>query len=354
MLAGLKGGISLKLNILRGNKEMEITYTPLSKSLENPPQSIIEYGNLTLRNGQKVRTIITKPKNKIGKLPAIFLVQWLSCSSVEIVGEPSDGADLLIKHFSQHPDFVMMRVEKLGVGDSDGSCADCDLNTEMEMNKIALEYLRKREDVDNNHIYLLGLSLGAGLSAVLGQSQNIKGYIVSGACTVTWFEHMMELERRRLAFLGESFPQINAKMSGYATLYQKYYIEQMTPEDVIKQHPSLKNLWYEDPQHQYGRPAQFYQQVQALNFEKAWSEINVPTLVIYGEYDWIMGLADHEKIIKLVNQNGANLAELFVLPKADHNLQIFESQQKAFDGEGGMLPKNLIEVVENWWRKQKD
>jgi pimeloyl-ACP methyl ester carboxylesterase len=161
---------------------------------------------------------------------------------------------------------------------------------------------------------------------------------------------MMELERRRMAFSGVGWPQINARMGGYATLYQKYYIEKMTPGEVARQHPALKELWYDQPAHQYGRPAAFYHQVQALNFEEAWLNVKVPVLALYGEYDWIMSRADHEKIVTLVNQNQPGLAELMVIPKADHNLSVFENPQKAFDGTDGKLPDRLIEIVENWWK----
>jgi pimeloyl-ACP methyl ester carboxylesterase len=350
--ASLPAGQPLKLEVERNGQPLTLSYTPAARPLENPPNNSAEYGHLTLTTGIKVRTLTTKPRHKPGKLPAILLVQWLSCSSVEVPGEPTDGADLLVRYFANHPDLVFMRAEKPGVGDSQGNCATCDLVTEMEMNRAALAALKQRPDVDASRVYLLGMSLGAGLSAVLGQGQNIKGYLVTGACTVTWFEHMMELERRRMALSGISHPQINACMGGYATLYQKYYVEQMTPGEAIRQYPALQALWYDQPAHQYGRPARFYHQVQALNFEEAWAQVKVPVLVLYGEYDWIMSRADHEKIVRLVNQNQPGLAELMIVPKADHNLSVFENPQQAFDGTDAKLPAQLTGIVENWWKKQ--
>jgi pimeloyl-ACP methyl ester carboxylesterase len=351
--ASLRGGQPLRLALVRSGQPLTVAYTPAARPVENPPNSTAEYGSLALADGTQLRTLVTRPRHKTGKLPAILLVQWLSCSSVEVPGPPTDGADLLVQHFANHPDLVFMRVEKPGVGDSQGNCATCDLATELQMHRAALAALKKRPEVDTSRVYLLGISLGAGLSAVLGQGQNIKGYLVTGACTTTWFEHMMELERRRLALSGIADPQINARMGGYATLYQKYYIEQMTPGQVVAQAPALQNLWYDQPAHQYGRPAAFYHQVQALNFEAAWARVNVPVLALYGEYDWVMSLADHEKIVKLVNRNGAGLAELIVIPKANHNLSVFATPQQAFDETDGQLPDQLIGIVENWWKKQR-
>lgn len=352
LLASVKGEMPMYLDIIRNGQAQKISLVPKSKIQEKHPHSITEYSYITLANGQKVRTILTKPKGKKGKLPAIMLVQWLSCSTTEVVNAPADGSEMMVRHFSRHPDLAFMRVEKLGVGDSDGDCATLDLHTEMAINRAALNALKTRNDVDKNNIYLLGISLGTGLSAVLGENENIKGYLVNGGCTVTWFEHMMELERRRLGFIGEPAGEINKKMSQYATLYQKYYIEKKTPQEVIDQYPHLKDIWYEDPQHQYGRPAAFYHQVQETNFEAAWQKVKVPVTVIYGEYDWIMSLADHQKIVDLVNKNKANLAKLYVVPKADHNLAVFDTPQKAFDGENAKLPAGLIAILNNWWKNK--
>ena len=39
----------------------------------------------------------------------------------------------------------------------------------------------------------------------------------------------------------------------------------------------------------------YYQQVQALDVEGAWERVAVPTLIVWGEYDWIMGRDEAER-----------------------------------------------------------
>src|SRR5207247_10812274 len=41
------------------------------------------YDFVTAPDGKRLRTIITKPHDATGKLPAIFVAGWLSCDSVE-------------------------------------------------------------------------------------------------------------------------------------------------------------------------------------------------------------------------------------------------------------------------------
>jgi len=43
-----------------------------------------------------------------------------------------------------------------------------------------------------------------------------------------------------------------------------------------------------------GRPIAFYQQLQRLNLEREWAKVRVPTLVMHGQYDWIMSRSDFD------------------------------------------------------------
>ena len=60
--------------------------------------------------------------------------------------------------------------------------------------------------------------------------------------------------------------------------------------DIFEMQPKLVDLWPDgaDRDHLYGRPLAFYQQLQKLNLAAAWSQVKVPTLVVHGEFDWIM------------------------------------------------------------------
>ena len=70
------------LKTLKSSLDLNISFAPLPK--EEYPATEVEYGSITF-NGNKIRTIVTKPKLLVaGKLPAVFLVPWLSCGSIEI------------------------------------------------------------------------------------------------------------------------------------------------------------------------------------------------------------------------------------------------------------------------------
>src|SRR5207245_5988570 len=112
---------------------------------------------------------------------------------------------------------------------------------------------------------------------------------------------MIELEPVRLAGAGPTSADVNADVKAFTAFYNLYLIQGMTPGDVIRQHPEWKSLWYDAPDGQYGRPAAFYQQLQALNLGEAWQKVTAPVLVMRGTADTIMSDADARAIADTVN-----------------------------------------------------
>jgi pimeloyl-ACP methyl ester carboxylesterase len=124
------------------------------------------------------------------------------------------------------------------------------------------------------------------------------------------------------------------------------------PGAVIAEHPEFKAIWYDEPEHQYGRPASFYWQLQALNLAAAWSRVNVPVLAVHGEYDWIMSADDYKLMVDAVNARHPGSAVCVDWPRADHGLYTHASLQKAFarDPQQGYDPELSGYVLE--WLKE--
>jgi esterase/lipase len=111
-----------------------------------------------------------------------------------------------------------MRVEKPGLGDSEGpDCSEADYESELAAFRTAFKALKNINYVDTNSIYILGLSIGSVSAPLTMQNENVKGFIVSGGFTKTWLEHMLELERRRLALLDKKPVDITEAMQRKAS-----------------------------------------------------------------------------------------------------------------------------------------
>jgi len=285
----------------------------------------------------------------------MLLVPWLSCNSVEWPLGPSFGVAKVLHGLAEKSGFVLMRVERPGVGDSEGPpCADNDLRTDVAAYRAALQALKKSDFVDADNIFLFGSSLGGALAPIIARDEPVRGLIVSGGFTKTWYEHMLEIERTRLALLGRTPAEINEAMRGYSEFYSMYLNWKLTPAEVIRQRPHLGKLWDDEPERQYGRPAAFYHQVQELNVEAAWEQISAPVLVIYGEYDWIMSRDDHELVVQIVNQRHPATARVVIAPKTSHSLDVYESMEKAFKEEGSKFDDGLVTLMIDWLKEYRN
>ena len=307
-----------------------------------------EMVQLVNSSGDKLRGYITKPKNAKGKIPAILFVSWLSCGTVEI-GKSNDSWTRMLRDVAEKSGALFLRVEKPGVGDSEGpACMDCDLNTELDGYQAAFRFLKQRSDVDTTNIIVFGASLGGTLASIVGQDQPVKAYVTAVSVYKTWLEHMIEIERRRLQYAGHSQEEINKLMPLFIEFHTDYLLYKKTPKDIMEAKPHLASLWYDEPLHQYGRPAKFYQQAQDYNFMETWAKVTQPVYVVAGEYDWIMSLDDSKLMVNMLNQKKAGQATLYVAKGMDHHWSVYDTPQDAFDESNGKYAQETVSAMIDW------
>src|SRR5438876_3816902 len=227
---------------------------------ESYPNADVIYDSVTSPDGKRLRTIITKPRNAKVKLPVIFVAGWLSCDSVEAPMGTKDATGLVFQGLARLPQFSLFRVDKQGVGDSEGVCAETDFDSELGGYRAAFHALKKYEFIDSNRVFILGISNGGGFAPLIPESQaeqqQMRGYISVGGWAKTWFEHMLEIERRRFTLMGKTPGEVTEKMKQAATLYHEWLIKGRSVVDILKETPELAELWPDgkDHAHLYGRP----------------------------------------------------------------------------------------------------
>jgi pimeloyl-ACP methyl ester carboxylesterase len=302
---------------------------------ERLPGVTLTAETLTTDSGRQIRGVFSRPTGQRGRLPGALLVGWLSCDPVEApVDGEEDGFARILHAIAEKSGFVFLRVEKPGITAGETPrCEDNDFQTDLAAHQAGLKALAARPDVDPTRIFLVGLSLGGGVAPLVARDVPVAGYVVSGAWAKTWLEHMLELERRRLALSGASPGDVSQALIGFADFYALYLNGRMTPGEVLKTRPDLKPLWYDEPGRQYGRAAPFFHQLQSLNVARAWQEVRVPVLAVYGQHDWIMSRDDHELIVEWVNRNKPGLATLVEVPQMDHFYMSHRTPEEAFRDE---------------------
>jgi pimeloyl-ACP methyl ester carboxylesterase len=305
----------------------------LKPSVERFQNVSLELGSVRDWKGQRLRTLVTVP-HAAGKLPAVFVAGWLSCDSVEVSSDAKDGVSRLLIQLIEETRAIVMRMDKPGVGDSEGNCKETDFDTELSGYRAAFAALKSHARADPSRIVIVGISNGGGFSPLVAQGTRVAGYVSIGGWSKTWFEHMIELERRRLALEGRPPAAINAEMKSLAEFHAAYLFERRTPAEVAVARKHLATVWYDEPAHQYGRPAAFYHQLQSLDLSSAWAAVDAPTLVVWGEYDWIMSREDQVQIVDLVNSRAPGRARLLTVPAMDHSFSTHPNPKAAYQRMG--------------------
>jgi pimeloyl-ACP methyl ester carboxylesterase len=301
----------------------------------------VSYGWVQDSKGDKLRTFITRPRNSTAKVPVIFFVGWLSCDSVEYPDGGTDGFGAIFWALIENSGYATVRMDKPGVGESGGDCAHTDFQTELSGYQAAFDDMLKLDFIDPDRVFVVGLSNGGGTSSLIAKQHAVRGYIAASSWGRTWYEHMLELERGRLARDHKSPADINTAVKAFTSFYQLYLIDRMTPGEALAKHAEWKTLWYDQPDGQYGRPAAFYQQLQSLNLGEAWQAVTAPVLVIHGTGDTIMSNADARAIADNVNAAHPGKARFVQIPEADHLLTV-----------NGKLPAEVPTSMMNWMKEQ--
>ncbi|MEM9855936.1 MAG: PDZ domain-containing protein [Bacteroidota bacterium] len=337
----------INLEVLRGNEVIELSAKLEALPKESYQDIQVVYGTVMSDYGDRIRTITTYPENGKSKLPAVFVMGGLSCSSVEVYpGRGENGWTRVLRDISTKSGMVVMRVEKPGVGDSNGDCGESTFLQDIAAFEAAYQSLKELDQVDSTNIIIYGSSMGSALAPHLANKLGASGIISDGTFVKTWFEHMLEIERRIRSFEGDSPGEVAQKMNeGYIPLYYGMLIEKKSYAQVIKEQPQLDRYNYHSPNHMYGRPMSYYHQVQDFNFAKGWEELKVPARIIQGTNDWIMSADDNDMIIDILEKNGHQDHKIYRYKNLDHWHMIHEKAIDSYLGKEGRWEDKISQII---------
>lgn len=348
----LVSGKNYRIGYRRNQQEkiVEITFPPVPK--ENYEGIKTVYSSFINANQIRQRVITTHPETSNNQQPvqwpAIFVVQGLSCSSIESTPGRKSNFIRILRDLVQHSEMLVMRVEKPGLGDSEGNCSQTDFHQELQGYEQALQQLLARPDVDAKRVIIYGNSMGSALAPYLANKYQLNGVISDGPFFRSWFEHMLEIERRIKLMQGRNQSEVQHLMnSAYIPLYYGMLIEKKSYADVIKEKPALAKHNYHGDAHMYGRPVSYYHQIQDFDFEGQWAQLSTPARVRWGTYDWIMSESDIDSIAQVLKASNSNF-EVFKYPLLDHWATLHESPSNSFHGKKGRWEDNISGQIIHW------
>ena len=322
------------LRIDRDGKQILLTGKTMARPYETDSYGEVLYDQVAFRGGQ-LRVIINKPQEE-GPRPAVLFIPGYTCSSVDNLSD-SNPYGRVIRAFSK-AGYVVLRVEKSGIGDSQNTpaCDSIDLYDEIDSFAQGLKKLRALPYVDTTNIFIFGHSMGGIIAPALGARYPIKGAIVYGTTMKSWFEYQLEMCRIQelLAHPSPSAYERTCRLS--AQLNYDFYINKKALVEIAQDpvlDSLLRNSWQYDGQgHIFGRNAAYWRQIQDLDLHDYWKNTRAQVLVLYGEADFqAFSKADHEQIAYTVNYYRPNTARVIAFPETDHFMAKIGSRQVAYD-----------------------
>jgi uncharacterized protein len=353
---GTKGHGDLgRVAVLRDGQRIELQGKAVERSRETSPHYRVHYGQVASERG-RLRTLVTTPTPATaGKQPALLFIQGVTLSSVDFPLTDANAYAQIVGAFAR-AGFITMRVDKPGVGDSEGGpAAAVDFNQELDGYRQALKALIARPDVDPQRVFIFGHSMGGLWGPVLaGEFKSLRGLVVSGTVFRTWMEYTLENGRRQLILAGRKPDAVHRELAQLAPVMTAYLHERLTPAQIVARDPSLKAAVdenFEGGVTHGDRALAFWQQVNDLNLPDAWNQIDAQVLALWGRSDFIASGLDHELITAHLNARKPGSAQALELPNSDHAFLDTASQADSFEHwgkPGKAVNRNVIAALNEW------
>jgi len=351
----LPSGKPLTVSVIRDGKPVELSTTLMEKARDPGTTDYSVVYDHVASDGKRMRTIITKPRTP-GKHPGFMFIQGFSPISYDFTLETSTGdvATMdgpLLFEFAKSG-FVTLRVEKPGVGDSEGGpFAEMDYTSELDIYRQALKQLKEQSEVDTDNVFIFGHSMGGAFGPMIAAENPVRGLAVYGVASRTWYEYLLDTIRYQGLVAGESFENTDEKVRQGSQLMALVFLEKQSIEDVKKSHPQLA-----DAADAYfpgglfnGKSLEFWRQLAQTNFPAYWVKCNAHVLAVRGGSDFVTYDADHKLIADVVNAVRPGWGKSVVLPASDHLFHDFPDETSSMKNfQKGKFNLAFAAMMKEW------
>jgi pimeloyl-ACP methyl ester carboxylesterase len=251
----------------------------------------------------------------------LFLIQGIGLASIDNGVGPLSPYRIIIDHFARRG-FVTLRVDKAGVGDSEGGIArDVDFDTELDGYRQALKMMKARGDVDSDRTLIFGHSMGGVMAPLLATEIPVRGIIVYGTIARTWTEYLLENTRRQRELADDDPSAIHRDLRTDAALLTHLFIERSAPRDIATHYPYLRERLEQtitEDNYFIDRSLTFYRQLANKNLGAAWESFGGHALAIWGKADFVSNEDDHALIARIVNRDHPGQGTFLAMDGIDH------------------------------------
>ena len=316
------GGDTVSIALRRQGVAMTKTVTLRSRPLETSPDAEVLYASVTV-NGARRRAIVTRPKAP-GRHPAVLLIGGLGCYSLDGELSKPTGYGPILAALAKN-DYVTMRVEKTGEGDSEGpACTDPQATADLEAQGyiVGLRKLKSYDFVDPACVLIFAHSLGPLLASLVIPQEPVRGVVAAETIGRSWFEYGLDNVRRQSALTGEPLDQVDAEVREHAVCASHFFLQHRPAEEVSK----LSEQCADMIRSYAGMPSTYMQQIGDLSLGKQWKQVDIPVLVLYGTSDPATSADESRYLVTLINSFHPGRATYVELAGMGHDFARYDSQ----------------------------
>ena len=341
-----KAGERVAVRYIRDGKEVTSDVVMKPRPYESGEGTRTEYSAVRV-NGSLRRTIITRPADEAGH-PAVLYVTGIGCFSQESLGVQSTEAKLL--HGLARAGFVTMRVEKTGVGDSQGPACpspEADLRMELAGYVEGLKALRSLPGVKPDRVFVVGLSIGGVHAPLIAQRQPVRGVVVVNTVAKTFVEYLVETRRRQDTLKGLPFDEVDRRARVGERCNHDLLVAKQAPDAILAAHPECREHI------EYPAPYTYMQQWADLDLAAEWKRVEAPVLIVQGESDFVATVSDAPLLRDIVESFHPGHATLAMIPGMDHYLTRAPSMKASLEKTAaGEFEPRVLETIQGWLAQQ--
>ncbi len=353
-VGALPAGRHFELTLLRDGRRMTLPVTLKERPRDKGANFDVLYEHVVSR-GARIRTLVTRPQAP-GRHPALVLVQGVGPATIDAPIAGPDPYSRILNDFAQRG-WVTMRVERPGIGDSEGGpFADVDFETDLDAFRRALSSARAYSFVDPDDVFVFGHGLGGVFAPILAAETPVRGIAVYGTVAKTWTEYFLETWRRQSALAGDDPASIDTAQRNLAVVLHELLVRRRPLDEVFRTRPELRPILAKlAPGGKIvGRSVPFWAQLATRSLPAAWAKGNASVLAIWGTNDFVASREDHPFIAEIVNRARPGKGTFVALEGADHGFRKTASIEDAYRrGSAANVELNaeIVTTLREWMEK---
>jgi pimeloyl-ACP methyl ester carboxylesterase len=353
-VAAMTVGQKFEVSLARDGQRIVLPMTLKERPRDRGANFDVLY-HYVVSGATRIRTIVTRP-HAPGRHPVLFLIKGVGPGTVD---EPLSGPEpysRILNEFAKSG-YVTVRVDKPGIGDSEGGpFDDVDFHAELDAYRQAMTAVRRYTFVDVDKVFIFGHSMGGVFAPLIASEAPIKGIAVYGTVSKTWTEYFLENWRRQAVLAGDDPARIDLTLHDLAAALHYLLIEQKAPDEILRVRPHLRSTLAKlaPAGRIVGRSIPFWSQLATKNLPAYWAKGQGYVLAVWGRNDFIATEADHPFIADIVNRARPGRGTYVALDESDHGFRRTSSVEDSFkrwNTPGGEFNPSIITTVKEWIEK---